>query len=248
MNNGIYSALAGLLARTQDFEIVSNNLANASSPGYRAQRSFFETLETEQWLDEDIPQAIPGQFGVLGGAYVDSREGHFETTGNPLDLALEGPGYFMVQTSRGLRYTRNGQFHVDSENRLVTSAGDAVVGDQGPIQLPPGPVSISASGMISAQGAIAGQIKIVEFPAGAKLRPEGSSYLATESQASDATAGPPATTTLQQGSIESSNISPVEGTVEMVTLQRQTEMLERTLMIFHSEFDRIAAEELPKAL
>lgn len=247
MNNGIYSALAGLLARTQDFEIVSNNLANASSPGYRGQRSFFQTLETEQLSAEEMPQGATPQFGVLGGAYLDGRAGNLETTGNPLDMALEGPGYFVVQTPRGLRYTRNGQFHLNPQNQLVTSAGDPVLGDQGTIQLPPGPVSISASGMISTQGAIAGQLKVVEFPAGARLRPEGASYLAPDAGTSDAGATPASGTVLHQGSIEASNISPVEGAVEMVTLQRQTEMLERTLMIFHSEFNRIAAEELPRA-
>ena len=62
-------------------------------------------------------------FGVLGGAYLDSRAGHFETTGNPLDLALEGPGYFVVQTKQGLRYTRNGQFQLDKQGYIVNSSG-----------------------------------------------------------------------------------------------------------------------------
>lgn len=247
MNNGIYSALAGLVARAQDFEIVSNNLANASSPGYRGQRSFFETLAAEPSAAEDSA-LNPPRFGILGGAYLDGRAGHHETTGNPLDLALEGPGYFVVRSAQGLRYTRNGQFHMNQRNELVTSAGDLVMGDQGAIQLPPGPVTISPAGMISAPGGIAGQLRIVEFPVSARLRPEGGSYLAPGGGASEASAEAAVRTTLRQGSLEASNINPVEGTVALVTLQRQTEMLERALNIFHSEFNRVAVEELPRAL
>ena len=99
-----------------------------------------------------------------------------QKTGNDLDLAVEGSGYFVVQTANGEKYTRNGSFKVSSKGQLVTSAGDAVMGDKGVINLVPGPVSISPDGTISSNGAVSGKLRVVEFPPGEELISAGETY------------------------------------------------------------------------
>lgn len=248
MNTGFYASLAGLVARTQGFDMAAHNLANVSSPGYRAQREFYQTIQAGVLGGPD--GGAPGSlnsFGVVGGAYLDKRPGSIEETGGPYDLALEGQGYFAVETPSGVRYSRNGQFHVNSENQLVDSSGALVQGDQGAIELPPGPLSISDSGMLSVRGAIVGQLRLVEFSDGVELRAEGNSYFAPASAMDAGAAQPASETRVRQGALEASNMNPIDGAVSLMTLQRQTEMLQRTLMIFHSEFNRTAVEELPKA-
>src|ERR1019366_1188846 len=99
-----------------------------------------------------------------------------QKTGNDLDVGIEGPGYFVVQTANGPMYTRNGAFQVSSKGQLVTATGDAVMGDKGVISMLPGPVSISADGTISSNGAVTGKLKVVEFPSGTQLSSTGNTY------------------------------------------------------------------------
>jgi flagellar basal-body rod protein FlgF len=242
MNSGYYSALTGLMAKTQAFDVVANNLANVNTPGYKAQREFYKSLMAiagDQQMNP-LNQAM-NNFGVLGGATVDLRPGSLERTSNELDLALEGPGFFAIQTPAGLRYTRNGNFHLNAAGQLVTEAGNPVLGAQGPIELPSGPVSISEDGTVSVSGAVAAEMQLVEFPPGTVLQPEGNSYMI----APDGSGQAASASRVRQGSLEASNINAVEGTVDLITLQRHTEMLQRALNIFHTEFNRTAVEDLP---
>ena len=97
-------------------------------------------------------------------AITQSTQGNLESTGNPLDVAIQGPGFFAVQTGDGVRYTRNGSFRVSANGQLLSASGDPVLGEQGPIQLANGSVTISGDGTISIDGALAGKLRVVEFP------------------------------------------------------------------------------------
>ena len=241
MNSGFYAACAGLIARMQSLDVVAHNLANSSTPAYKAEQPTFRSLLAGSAGSSEIESAV-NDFGVLGGSHLDRSGGNLERTGNDLDLALEGGGFFIVQTSAGLRYTRNGRLQLSSDRRLVTSSGDPLLNNQGtPLQLPPGTIAIAPDGSVSVDGALVGRLKVVEFGPDASLEALGSGYFRT-----DAVSGPALTTEVRQGVIEASNVDPVSAAVSLVTVQRYAELLQRALSIFHSDFNRVASEDLPK--
>jgi len=243
MDSGFYAACAALMARSQALDLVANNLANTSTPGYRGQanifRSFLATAAGHP--GSKLNQAV-NDFGISGGSQMDLTQGNLEHTGNDLDFAVQGPGFFEVKTANGSVYTRNGNFQVSAQKQLTTAQGDPVMGDQGPIRIVGGPVTVSADGTISVNGAVAGKVKLVEFPPGTNLESVGKTYYGAPAQS-----GTPAKqSTIAQGSLESSNVNPVAGAVELVAVQRYAEMMQRALSMFHSEVNRIATEDLPK--
>jgi flagellar basal-body rod protein FlgF/flagellar basal-body rod protein FlgG len=240
MNNGIYAASTGLLARTQELDLAANNLANANTSGFRGERVSFKTQMMT--ASSNAFTRVVNSFGVLGSARTDFSQGSAQRTGNPLDLALEGQGFFAVQASTGVQYTRNGNFHLTATGALVTAQGLPVLGSNGPITLPQGDAEISSSGVISVDGAVAGEIQLVQFDPSVSLTALGNAYYSAPSAA----ATPATNLTVNQGSLESSNVNPVESAVGLIEIQRNAEMLQRALNTFHNEFDRTAAEDLPK--
>jgi flagellar basal-body rod protein FlgF/flagellar basal-body rod protein FlgG len=174
VESGYYAAFTALLAGTQALELAANNLANISTTGYKAPREFYNSLNaslSSPARQVSVLNRAINDYAVLGGARVDIQQGTPERTGNELDLALEGSGFFVVQTKVGLRYTRNGNFRTDANGQLVTARGDPVMGDQGPVQLPDAPVSISPDGTISSQGAVVANLRISDFPVGTIFTP-----------------------------------------------------------------------------
>ena len=161
MNSGYYAAFTGLVARLEALDVIANNLANVNTTGFRGQREFYSAITANLANAPLTPlnRAI-NDFGVLGGSRLDLRQGSLETTGNNLDLAISGSGFFAVQTSRGVRYTRNGSFHVDSTGQMVTQDDEAVLGPNGPIILPPGSVTIASDGTVSVANAVAGKVRV----------------------------------------------------------------------------------------
>ncbi len=243
MDSGFYAACAALMARSQALDLVANNLANTSTPGFRGQhnifRSFLATASGHQ--GSGLNRAV-NDFGISGGSQMDLTEGNLEHTGNDFDFGVQGPGFFQVQTANGPVYTRNGNFQVSTQGQLMTAQGDPVMGDQGVIRILGGPVTVSADGTISVKGAVAGKIKLMEFPPGTAMESVGKTYYSAPKNA-----GTPAKqSSMVQGSLESSNVNPVAGAVELVAVQRYAEMMQRALSMFHTEFNRIATEDLPK--
>jgi flagellar basal-body rod protein FlgF/flagellar basal-body rod protein FlgG len=148
----------------------------------------------------------------------------------------------VVQTAAGQVFTRNGNFHVSPKGKLVTAEGDPVLGDTGPIDIVGGPVSVSSDGTISVNGAVAGQLKIADFPAGTNLTSVGTTYYSAPPKSDVAASG----ASIQQGSLESSNVNPVASAVELVTLQRYAELMQRALTMFHTDMNQVAAQDLPR--
>ena len=243
LNSGYYAACAGLKAQTEALELVANNLANLSTSGYRGQQATFHSLLSGYTgaSATALNRAI-NDYNVLGDTRTDLVAGSLAPTGNPLDLAIEGEGFFPVQTSAGLRYTRNGNFRTSAKNQLTTAAGDLVMGSQGPITVPAGALSISADGTISVEGAVAGKLRIVEFVPGTSPLSEGLGlYSSSGAAPQDATAS-----YVRQGMLESSNVNPVLATVSLMSVQRHFEMLQGALSAYYNTFNRIAAEDLPR--
>lgn len=244
MDSGYYAAMTGLMARTQALDTAAANLANAQTPGYRAEREYFRSvLLGPDALDSQLGKTV-NNFGLLGGDRLNLGQGALEHTGNPLDLAIEGQGFFAIKTGSGLRYTRDGGFHRSQAGVLVTQAGEPVVSAAGQaIALPPGDVSVGANGVVSVAGGAVASVGVFTFPDGAGLVPEGANrYRAPEgvtpSIASDAE--------VHQGAIESANEDTVQATLDLVVMQRQAEMMQKALTVFHTEFNKFAAEDLPR--
>ena len=243
MDSGYYAACAGLAAQTDALEVVANNLANLQTAGYRGQQATFRSLlagsGTVGW--NPINVAV-NDFGVLSGSRVDLASGSLTATGNALDLAVAGKGFFTVQSAQGVLYTRNGGFHRTPEGKLVTGQGDAVLGEQGPINLPDGEVAVSSDGTVSVAGAVVAKLRLAEFSPGTALTAKGNAlYLAPAESVL-----PPVSSSIRQSMLEESNVSPVEGVVQLITIQRQAEMMQRALSLFDSQLNQTAAQDLPR--
>lgn len=244
MDSGYYAALTGLVARTQAMDTVAANLANAQTPGYRAEREYFRSaLLGEGAADSQLGQVV-NNFGLLGGTALNLQQGSLIATGNPLDLAMDGRGFFSVQTANGIRYTRDGSFHRTQDGRLVTKAGDAVLDISGkPITIPPGDISIGDTGVISAAGGKVATLGIYDFSSAAQLKPEGANlYVASAPKAPQLMKAP----SLHQGTLEGANEDIVQGSLDLLMMQRQAEMMHKALSLFHSDFNKFATEDLPR--
>lgn len=243
MDSGYYAASAGLAAQEQALELVAHNLANLSTTGYRAQQTTFRSLLAG---DADV-SASPlnvavNDFGVLSGSRLDLTSGSLVPTGNPMDAAIAGKGFFAVQSANQILYTRDGSFHLTSEGQLVTSEGNAVLGQQGPITLPNGSVTISSDGTISVNGNVIDKINLAEFPPGTNLTAVGdATYSAPEGAAI-----PAVESTVRQGMLEGSNVGAIEGVVQLITVQRNTELLSRAMSAFDGQLNQTAVQDLPK--
>jgi flagellar basal-body rod protein FlgF len=244
MDSGYYAACTALVSRTQELDTIANNLANASTIGYRAEKNVFSSVlaDAGDESDSNLDKAM-NSYGIMSGTNLDLSQGALQKTGNELDVAIQGPGYFVVQTANGEVYTRNGSFQVSGKGQLVTASGDAVMSEGGgTITMQPGPVSISPDGTISSKGAVAGKIHVVEFPPSTKLTSKGNTYYSAPA----GTAETSTTSDVRQGFLESSNVNPILGMVQLVTAQRSAEMMQRTLSMFNSEMDKTATQDLPK--
>jgi flagellar basal-body rod protein FlgF len=244
MDSGYYAACTALMARSQALDLVANNLANTNTTGFRGGHYVFRSLlaDSSHLPISNLNRAV-NNYSVLGGSEVDLTQGNLEKTGNDLDMGIQGPGFFVVQSQAGQVYTRNGSFHVSAEGKMITSAGDPVLGENGkPISIIGAPVSVSSDGTISVGGVLTGKLKIVDFPAGTQLGSAGNTYYS----APESAAIPASHAGVQQGMLESSNVNPVSSAVELVTVQRYAELMQRALSLFNTDMNQVATQELPR--
>jgi flagellar basal-body rod protein FlgF len=223
MDQAAIIAASGLRARMQALDLLSNNLANSSSSGYKLDREFYSLYnggESATGLEAELP--------FVKGQWTDFSQGTLTPTGNPLDLALTGQGFFVATGPTSSLYTRNGSFHTSSSGTLVTEEGYPVQGVNGTIQTKSQqPVDISEDGTVRQNGSVIGQLKVVDFPNRAILSKAAGSYFTN----SDPKAKPVASqATVSQGRLEQSNVAPAESAVRLVDVMRQFEMLQKAIM------------------
>jgi flagellar basal-body rod protein FlgF/flagellar basal-body rod protein FlgG len=242
MSSGVYAACTGLVSRTEALDTIANNLANTSTSGFKASHNMFSSLlaKTENSSLSVLNQDA-NDYGVLSGTRLDTSQGALVPTGNDLDIAMEGPGYFAVQTGLGTVYTRGGNFRVSPQGKLITAAGDTVLGDTGPITIVGTPVSVATDGTISSNGAISGRLKVVEFPSTVQVKSAGGTYYTAPA----GTAVAATNSQVRQGMLESSNVNPITSVVELISAQRDVETMRRVLTMFSTEMDKTAAQDLP---
>ncbi len=242
MDSGAYAAYAGLLARTESLDSAASNLSNSSTTGFRAEREYFKSIV----LGEDAPASQLGtglnSFGVLGGNQIDLGQGELVSTGNVLDVAIQGSGFFAVLTPQGIRYTRDGSFQRASDGSLQNQSNEPVLNSLNkPILVPPGDISVGSDGSVSVDGAITGGIGVFAIDRN-ELVPEGKNKYRNLGKP----AVPVSTATVRQHYLEASNQSVIQGSMQLLLVQRQAEMMQKALTIFQGTFDKTASEELPK--
>jgi flagellar basal-body rod protein FlgF len=228
MDNGWNMAAYMGVRASRELEVVSHNLANTSTMGFKR-----ELLNN--WMVRS-PATSQGEL-VEPGNYVDVRsrdleQGSIHETGKDTDLALQGPGYFKVQTPQGIRYTRNGSFALNPEYQLVTQQGYKVMGKNGDITLNAldKDFTFDAEGGIHMDKNLGDQILVVDFPNPQSLRPEGHNYLAGGPQAGEEQEVP--STRVLQGNIEESNVDVVAESVNLIDIQRRYEAYLKVLQTF----------------
>jgi flagellar basal-body rod protein FlgF/flagellar basal-body rod protein FlgG len=244
MDSGYYAAMTGLVARSQALDTAASNLANAQTPGYRAEREYFRSvLLGPDARDSQLGQTV-NNYGLLGGDRLNLAQGALQATGNPLDLAIEGQGFFAVQTANGLRYTRDGSFHRSQNGALVTAANEPVLSSAGqPITVPPGEVSVGADGVLSVAGGAVARVGVFTFSDATQLTAEGANRYIGPENVSPVLAKD---STVHQGAIEAANQDVLQGTMDLIMMQRQAEMMQKALTVFHTEFNKFATEDLPR--
>lgn len=227
--NGMDSAASALRYWERKQDVVANNLANASTDGFKAQSVF------AQLIDGIRPVAETSS---------DLSTGSLQQTGNSLDVALNGPGFFVVQTPNGERYTRGGSLRLDDKNQLVDANGDTMLGAKGPITLGAGPVTIDATGAVMQGGKVVDQLRVETPPAGVQLQRAGNSLWVP---ASTSQTVPPASRSVKQGYVEQSNVNATGALVDMVSIQRAYASVEKAIVTMDSA-NETATTDLAKPL
>ena len=233
-------AASGLRSRMESLDLVANNMANASTGGYKADREFYSLYTAAEAQDSDLPATMP----VIQQHWTDLSQGTIANTGNALDLALSGEGFFSVSGPNGKLYTRNGQFHLAANGRLVTADGYAVLSAAGTPVTAQGtlPIEISRDGTMKQDGQSIGQLEIADFTGTAVTKQGGNYFRTVDSNAGLST---PADTTVEQGKLEASNTGNAESAVRLVSIIRQFEMLQKAVLI-GDDMNKQAIEQVAK--
>jgi flagellar basal-body rod protein FlgF len=208
---------------------LASDIANAGTAGYKAERA--TTIEARR---PSFGAELQSAIDVSGSAaQLDLRSGTSAHTGRPLDVTIEGDGFFVVSTDAGERYTRNGRLARRADGVLATPDGQAVLGESGPITLGTGVVQIDPDGTVRHAGAAAGKLQIVSFADPTRLARETSLRLRNDGPAPTRVERP----SLASGTLEQSNVSVVERLAELTTASRSFESLQRALSVLMNDVD-----------
>jgi flagellar basal-body rod protein FlgG len=239
MIKGIYTTEASMRPKMSRLDVLANNLANINSTGFKRDRVFVQVLENAV--------ANPAGGGDLEGVNVrraiDFTEGSLAQTGNPLDLALQGKGFFVVDTSAGARLTRDGSFRVTEEGVLTTGDALPVQGVNGPIQFPQAQrldqstITVSAGGEVAVGKDVIGHLRIVTVEDTSRLTKEKQS-LFVPAAGQRVEEGIPEGTVVRQGYLEESNVEGIAEMVEMIELNRAFETDQKSIQALDQTLER----------
>ncbi|HVG39486.1 MAG TPA: flagellar basal-body rod protein FlgF [Pyrinomonadaceae bacterium] len=270
MNSDAYIVYQGMRARQRALDVIANNIANASTSGFKADRLLYRSFEaaeqeaqanaapdpagaaspnttaaaaTESKPTDEVDAArLKREMNIVTSGATDFSQGSIRQTGRSLDVALNGDGFFAVQTPRGERYTRAGSFALDAAGQLVTQNGDLVLGSGGPITVPPGEISFGADGTISAGGKNFDRLKIVRFnDARAALVKEGSALFAA---ADGVRPREDNRTGVEGGALEMSNVNTLTEMAAMMQNGREFESLQKSISLMMNDLGRKVATEI----
>ncbi len=231
-SSALFTGAAGAVLQELHLQITANNLANINTPGFLADRPAFRVPEPENTgmasasdQESNAPPPLPSGMLPFEETYIDFSRGALETTDNPLDIAINGQGFFVIETPDGLRYTRQGNFTLNSEQVLVTQDGFPVLGESGPLILEAGWISVGADGTFMAGEFEIGRLRIENFESGQLVKDNGTRLV----PADPSVTGTPVSPNIVQGVLERSNTSAIEGMTEMIASHRLMEAYQKVI-------------------
>lgn len=243
MDNLSMLAAGGLRTRLDALDLLANNIANASTPGFKADREFYGVYTSAEALEGDArPALVPD----VSRKWTDYSQGTLAATGNPLDLAIAGKGFFRVDSgAMGTLLTRNGNFRISTKGELETADGKKLKGSDGKVLKadPRKQLTISGDGTVSQDSQVIGRIELVEVAEPQQLTKEGYGYFRLSN--TSALKQGSRDSEIQQGRLEGANFGPAEAAVRLISVMRQFEMLQRAASI-GSEMSRRAVEEVAR--
>lgn len=246
MIKGIYHSAAGMIARQRQLDVIANNLANVDTVGFKAEKVVFRASLTASL---GSPPAAQGEKLVTAerGISTIPSFGSLHETGNPLDVAIEGNGYFMIETDSGIAYTRDGRFQLNPDGELVTLNGDRVLAEGGTVQIPEGSLRINPEGEIVLKNddnqmeQIIDRLRVVTFENYEDLRPLRNGLFATDQQPLNIEEP-----SIKPGYLEDSTVNPIEQMVEMIQANRIYEASSKAIQAQDSTLGK-AVNEVGKA-
>ncbi len=213
MLRGIYQNAASMQLLEEQVDVIANNMANVDTAGFKKRGVFFQQLITAEEALERNQQDVTLPTGRVA-TYTDTSDGKIIKTGNPLDIALSGDGWFTLQTASGTAYTRSGEFAINQNGMLVTPQGDFVLGEGGPIQVS-NSFSVNEAGGISDSNVLVNSFMLQSFPDGTNFKMQNNYFVPpADAQATTANAQ------VMQGYIESSNVEIVKEMVSLIRAHR----------------------------
>ncbi len=222
MHKGIYIALSGAILKQKHMDIYAQNVANATTPGYKKERISFKDYLIP--VDNKPPSVVDGRtMTEISKIVTDFSSGIMQRTGNPLDLALDGEGFFALE---GERYTRNGNFKIDNEGYLATQDNIKLLGSGGPIAVQGKKIDVNTSGDVFVDNVSVGKIKLVDFADKTSLKKLNGGAFATDEPAQESKG------TISQGYLESSNVDVMREIVQMMTSLREFESYQKIIQTF----------------
>jgi flagellar basal-body rod protein FlgF len=243
MDNALFVGLSRQLTLRRELDIVANNIANVDTTGFKVESLMVETEPMRP--ANTLPGPKPVKFVIDRSVGRDFGQGSLRTTGATFDVAIEGAGFFTVNTPEGQRYTRDGRFTLDADGRLTTQAGQVVLDDGGgEILIDPelGPVAIGADGTISQGQERVGKLGVARFQELSVLEKTGDNLYRNTSNAAPL-AAPDAK--VRQGMLEGSNVKPIAEITRMMEVTRAYESMAR-MMDANAELSRRSVERMAK--
>lgn len=240
MVSGMYTAASGLVAQMTKMEALSQNLANAGTPGFKGDFLVIEGGTKGPLQPAVLIEGSTGPQPVrIGRRVTDVGRGLIRETQNPLDLANSGSGYFVVQTPQGVRYTRAGNFAVDAKGYLETLDGSRVQGKKGAVQVPSGRFVVDSNGRILVEGREVDRLRIVD-PDSAALVREGGSLFSLKPSAPEPSAAQAAE--IRQGFLEGSNVDAVTAMTQLMVCLRASEAYQKAIHAIDQSLSQATSE------
>jgi len=233
MHNTMWSAVAGSMYQMRRLDVIANNLANANTPGFRADRMEFSTY-LSQVRTEDFAgyRDSLSELNQLISTHTDYKPGVIRQTGNPLDMAIAGDGYFVVQTPDGPLYTRAGNFEFDVAGQIVTGDGFILRGEGGPIQIREGlPFEIDENGAVFQEQDEVGRVQIMEIANPETLQKVGNKRFKASAETRVRVSENPR---IMQRALEGSNVDAVREMTHMVQTGRAFESYQRVISLVNN--------------
>lgn len=221
MINGMLESSRGCMKEELRMDIISANLANINVVGYKKDRISFQKILNQAAVTADAPANVTIR--------PDMEQGDLTATGNELDLAISGKGFFKINTENGVRYTRKGNFTLDPKGMLITQSGDKVLGKSGPIKIIGHDISIDKKGMIQTSAGQIGQLAIVDFEDYQGIVKEGKNLFAAQKDNPEKSIDPE--TTVTQGYTELSNVNAAEEMINMIHALRAFESYQKSMRV-----------------